>query len=91
MKAATDIRYTEEMFREAMEMLERLKHHMGMFQNQYYGKLKKRYRQHEALNESLRVGLNAIDTIESDKRKDEAGIFHLNESSQSRITVSHEG
>ena len=40
MKAPADITYTETMLHEAMEMLEGLKHHMGMFQTQYYGKLK---------------------------------------------------
>ena len=82
MKATTDIRYTEEMLREAMDMLEGLKHHMGMFQNQYYGKLKKRFRQHVALNETLRAGLNDIDTSECEKLKDDATIVNLNESSQ---------
>ena len=67
MKIATDTRYTEEMLREAMEMLEGMRHHMGMFQNQYYGKLKKRVKQHQALNESLRNGLNEIDTVEDVK------------------------
>lgn len=67
MKVATDTRYTEEMLREAMEMLEGMRHHMGMFQNQYYGKLKKRFKQHQALNESLRNGLNEIDTVEDVK------------------------
>ena len=62
MNIPADTKYTEEMLREAMEMLEGLKHHMGMFQNQYYGKLKKRFKHHEALNETLRVALNEVDT-----------------------------
>jgi len=66
MNVPADIRYTEEMLREAMEMLEGLQHNMGMFQRQYYGKLKRRFKQHEALNENLRVGLNKIET-EGDK------------------------
>ena len=82
MKAATDIRYTEEMLREAMDMLERLKHNMRMFQNQFYSKLKKRFRQHVALNETLRAGLNDIDTSEYETRKDDATMLSLNESSQ---------
>ena len=82
MKATTDIRYTEEMLREAMDMLEGLKHNMRMFQNQYYSKLKKRFRQHVALNETLRAGLNDIDTSEYETRKDDATILSLNESSQ---------
>ena len=68
MKAPADITYTETMLREAMEMLEGLKHHMGMFQSQYYGKLKKRIQQHEALGKDLRVGLNEIGTVE-DRRE----------------------
>ena len=67
MKVAADTRYTEEMLREAMEILEGLKHNMGMFQNQYYGELKKRFKQHEALNESLRNGLNENETVEDVK------------------------
>ena len=67
MKAPADITYTEKMLHEAMEMLEGLKHHMGMFQSQYYGKLKRRYDQHELLSAGLRNRLNEIDTEEQDK------------------------
>ena len=69
MKAPADITYTETMLHEAMEMLEGLKHHMGMFQTQYYGKLKKRIQQHEALNKNLRVGLNEIGTAEDGREE----------------------
>jgi hypothetical protein len=67
MKVPADIRYTERMLSEAMEMLEDLKHHMGMFQTQRYGKLKGRVKQYQSLNESLRGGLNNIVTVEDEK------------------------
>jgi hypothetical protein len=69
MKAPADITYTEKMLHEAMEMLEGLKHHMGMFQTQYYGKLKNRVKQHEALNKNLKVGLNEIGTVEDGREE----------------------
>jgi len=69
MKVPADTRYTEQMLREAMEMLEGLQHGMGMFQHQYYGKLKKRFKEHEALTESLRKGLNEVVTAEDVKEE----------------------
>lgn len=68
MKLPADIRYTEEMLSEAMNMLDGLQHHMGLFQRQYYGKLKTRLTQHESLCEDLRRRLNEIDTTEENRR-----------------------
>jgi len=62
MKAPADIILAEEMLRDAMEMLEDVQHYMGLFQRQWYGKLKRQFDQHESLGEALRTALNGIDT-----------------------------
>jgi len=67
MKVPADIKYTEEMLQEAMEMLDGLQHQMGMFQRQYYGKLKRRFDQHGSLGERLKKSLNKIETIEDNE------------------------
>jgi hypothetical protein len=67
MKLPADIRYTEEMLSEAMDMLEGLQHHMGLFQRQYYGKLKTRFTQHDSICKDLKKRLNEIDTTEDNR------------------------
>ncbi len=67
MDIPADIRYNDEMLQEAMDMLDSLKQHMGMFQRQYYGKLKKRFIQHGLINKELRARLNEIDTVKEKK------------------------
>lgn len=62
MELTPDIKYTEELLREAMELLESTYANLGMFQRQRYGHLKKRFEQHGALTEGLRTALNDIDT-----------------------------
>lgn len=62
MKIPGDIRYSEEMLREAMELMKDVYDKFDLFERQYYWELKKRYDQHEALNDNLRAALNGIDT-----------------------------
>lgn len=60
MEKPDDIKFTEEMLRDAMALLEDLYVKMGMFERQHYMKLKKRAEQHETLNVDLRKALNDI-------------------------------
>ena len=62
MKADADSKDREEMLLEAMELLAGLQHYMGMFQHQYYGKLRKRVNDRECLGAELRNALNVIET-----------------------------
>ncbi|MDP9077731.1 MAG: hypothetical protein M3O71_09940 [Bacteroidota bacterium] len=65
MKVPADITHTEEMLREAMEMLDDVQRYMGMFQRQRYGKLKRQFDQHESLGKELQTALNGIDTTQN--------------------------
>ncbi|MGY3211875.1 hypothetical protein [Mucilaginibacter sp. HD30] len=60
MEKPADVKYTEELLREAMELLEDLYPKLGMFERQHFMELKKRVEQHEALTVDLRKALNEI-------------------------------
>lgn len=67
MKIPPDAKYTEEMLRDAMELLAESIRNAGLFQRQRYLVLKKRFDEHRAINDSLRVALNGINTVHNDK------------------------
>jgi hypothetical protein len=69
MKVPANISYTEEMLREAIEILEETSRNMAMFQRQRYSKLKRRFDQHESINEDLQKALNGIDTAHDDREE----------------------
>lgn len=62
MKVPYDIRYSDALLREAMELLKDVHDKFGMFERQYYANLKKRFDEHEAISNGLRTALNSIDT-----------------------------
>ncbi|WP_426672055.1 hypothetical protein ACPPVU_12560 [Mucilaginibacter sp. McL0603] len=62
MKIPADISYTQEMLREAMELLEDTYPNPGMFERQRHSTLRKRFEQHELIKKELRTALNGIDT-----------------------------
>jgi hypothetical protein len=62
MKMPQNVNYTEELLREAMEMLADQTGNMGMFQRQRYGRLRKRFDDHQSINKELREALEGIKT-----------------------------
>ena len=60
MEKPADVRFTEELLREAIALLEDLYSRLGLFERQYFIDLKKRAEQHEALTVELRKALNEI-------------------------------
>ena len=60
MEKPADVKYTEELLREALALLEDLQLKMGMFERQHFMELKKQVEQHAALTVDLRKALNDI-------------------------------
>ena len=61
-----DIRYSDQLLREAMQMLSKMHHRLGMFERQHYTELKRRFDHHDAIQSKLRDSLNAIETSDND-------------------------
>ena len=61
MKIPADVKLTEEILCEAMELLEDMRSRMGMFEHQHYAGLKRRFEQLGCINEGLRLALNDIE------------------------------
>lgn len=62
MEETPDYKHLKSLLVEAMELLEETKARFGLFEQQQYGKLKKKYEQQQALPSSIRTGLNVIAT-----------------------------
>ena len=67
MKIPADIGFTEEMLRDAMELLEDMRLNMSSFDRTRFWQLKKQFDQHEAINKELRKGLNNIDISQEEE------------------------
>lgn len=70
MKIPADVSYSEEILRDAMELLDDMRLNKGMFERQRYWQLRKQFDQHELINKELRKALNAIETVQ----KEEGGL-----------------
>jgi hypothetical protein len=69
MNIPADISYTEELLRDAMELLEDMRLNMSSFDRARFWHLKKHFDQNEAISKDLRKALNDIDTTREDKEE----------------------